>query len=87
MSPRPLLPYPFLPVLAPSGPRAVAAVMLHGVSLLLGRLAQYLVAAPAAAEPEHGLPLLEFHADAGAPEGALYVDGQLVALLPGVNRL
>jgi hypothetical protein len=31
--------------------------------------------------------LLEFHAEAGAPEGALYADGELVALLPGVNRL
>jgi hypothetical protein len=30
---------------------------------------------------------VEFHAEAGALEGALYVDGQLVALLPGVSRL
>ena len=33
------------------------------------------------------LPRLEFHADAGAPEGALYVDGVLVGHLPGVHRL
>ncbi len=32
-------------------------------------------------------PVLEFYAEAGAPEGALYVDGQLVGRLPGVNRL
>ena len=32
-------------------------------------------------------PLLEFHAEAGAPEGALYVDGRLVGWLPGVRRL
>jgi hypothetical protein len=32
-------------------------------------------------------PVLEFHAEAGAPEGALYVDGQLVAQLPGISRL
>ncbi len=30
---------------------------------------------------------LEFYAEAGAPEGALYVDGQLVAQLEGVRRL
>jgi hypothetical protein len=33
------------------------------------------------------LPRLEFHADAGAPEGALYVDGVLFGYLPGVDRL
>jgi hypothetical protein len=31
--------------------------------------------------------VLEFHADAGAPEGALYVDGQLVGHVLGVTRL
>jgi len=30
---------------------------------------------------------LEFYAEAGAPEGALYVDGQLSAQLEGVRRL
>lgn len=30
---------------------------------------------------------LEFYAEAGAPEGALYVDGQLTAQLEGVRRL
>ena len=35
---------------------------------------------------EHTL-VTEFHADAGAPEGALYVNGQLVGRLLGVNRL
>ena len=34
-----------------------------------------------------GTPVLEFYAEAGAPEGALYVDGCLVGHLPGVNRL
>ena len=33
------------------------------------------------------VPLLEFHAEAGAPEGALYVDGHLVGHLAGVTRL
>ncbi len=30
---------------------------------------------------------LEFYAEAGAPEGALYVDGQLTAQLEGIKRL
>ena len=30
---------------------------------------------------------LEFYAEAGAPEGALYLDGELVGYLPGVTRL
>lgn len=32
-------------------------------------------------------PVYEFHAEAGAPEGALYVDGVLVGHLQGVSRL
>lgn len=39
--------------------------------------------------PHHvpmSLPHLEFHADAGAPEGALYVDGEYVGQLD-VRRL
>lgn len=31
--------------------------------------------------------VLEFYAEAGAPEGALYVDGQLVGHVSGVTRL
>jgi hypothetical protein len=31
--------------------------------------------------------VLEFYADAGAPEGALYLDGKLIGYLPGVKRL
>ena len=38
-------------------------------------------------QPPAGDPLFEFHAEAGAPEGALYVDGQRVGVLPGVTRL
>jgi hypothetical protein len=30
---------------------------------------------------------MEFYAEAGAPEGALYIDGELVGMLPGVSRL
>ena len=32
-------------------------------------------------------PVFEFHAEAGAPEGALFVDGQRVGVLEGVRRL
>jgi hypothetical protein len=31
--------------------------------------------------------VLEFHAEAGAPEGALYVDGRFVGHIVGVRRL
>jgi hypothetical protein len=30
---------------------------------------------------------VEFHAEAGAPEGALFVDGVRIGTLPGVTRL
>ena len=39
---------------------------------------------PAGAESD---PRFEFHAEAGAPEGALYMDGRFVGWLPGVSRL
>ena len=32
-------------------------------------------------------PALEFYAEAGAPEGALYADGERIATLQGVTRL
>lgn len=41
---------------------------------------------PAARGPA-GDPRLEFYAEAGAPEGALYLDGQLVGWVGGVRRL
>jgi hypothetical protein len=80
MSPRVYLP------VRPSAVRHVAAAVLHGASVGLERLARQLVVVPAP-KPEAVLPRIEFHAEAGALEGALYVDGQLVAMLPGVNRL
>lgn len=64
--------------------RLLAAMLLHGVSLLLGRLALRLM--PAEHEPA-GEPVLEFYAQSGAPEGALYVDGRLVGHVDGVSRL
>ena len=38
-------------------------------------------------KPRLADPVLEFYGDASAPEGALYVDGQLVGHVLGVNRL
>ncbi len=64
--------------------RLLAAAMLHGVSMLLGQLAFRLL--PAEREPA-GEPVLEFYAQAGAPEGALYLGGELVGRLDGVSRL
>ena len=65
--------------------RLWAAALLRALGAALDRLALRLAAAerPVDAEP----PLLEFHAEAGAPEGALYVNGLLVGHLPGVTRL
>jgi hypothetical protein len=87
MSPQVLVPAlaPAVAV-APAAVRHAAAALLHSASLVLARAAQRLVAAPAAravAAPQH----LEFHAEAGAPEGALYADGVLVGVLEGVKRL
>jgi hypothetical protein len=64
--------------------RHAAALLLRAASRALDDLAARLaLAAPAQA----GEPVVEFHAEAGAPEGALYVNGQLVGHLLGVNRL
>jgi hypothetical protein len=61
------------------------ATALHGASLLLGRWARQLTLG---LRRQHtGEPVLEFYAEAGAPEGALYVDGRLVGHLEGVTRL
>ena len=64
--------------------RHLMAAALRAGSRALDRLA--LRAGPCRS-PEHVEPLLEFYAEAGAPEGALYVDGRLVGILAGVNRL
>ena len=64
--------------------RRLAAALLQRASRLLARLASGLASTPAEPRPE---PRFEFHAEAGAPEGALYVDGRLVGWLSGVRRL
>lgn len=66
--------------------RRLATTVLRGASRMLARMA-HRVAQPTVPT----LPLvpetLEFYADAGAPEGALYFNGQLIGYLPGVKRL
>jgi len=65
----------------------LAARVLGAASRLLGRLEARLDRA-LLRQPTNPLPaVLEFYADAGAPEGALYLDGELVGLLDGVTRL
>jgi len=64
--------------------RRLAAALLQRASGLLARLASGLASVPAEPRSE---PRFEFHAEAGAPEGALYVDGRLVGWLSGVSRL
>lgn len=63
------------------------AAALYAAGHALQRLALRLCSAPSRASTAAQSARLEFHAEAGAPEGALYVDGQLVAYLTGVRRL
>jgi len=75
--------------------RPLSAALLHLVagalraaSELLARLAVRLAAERAVAAPSpHVVEFHAFHREGGAPEGAIYVDGELVGLLPGVKRL
>ena len=63
---------------------AVAAV-LRGVSRMLGRLARRIAASKKIRHTDIGH--LEFYAEAGAPEGAIYADGLLVGYVTGLKRL
>ena len=63
---------------------AVAAV-LRGTSRILSRLARRIAASKKVRHADIGQ--LEFYAEAGAPEGAIYADGVLVGYLTGVTRL
>lgn len=68
------------------GWRDVAGSLLRALGGLLDRAAQRLTAERQAEAPwTH--PMVEFHAEAGAPEGALYVNGRLVGHIEGVTRL
>lgn len=80
----PYLPWPDRHAVWPGG-RRLAARALRRASAMLARLA--LSVAGAASQAPLREPVLEFYAEAGAPEGALYVDGELVGMLLGVSRL
>lgn len=64
--------------------RTLAATLLRAASRTLESLATRLAFQHPAPEAE---PVLEYHGEAGAPEGALYVNGQLVGHVLGVTRL
>jgi hypothetical protein len=64
--------------------RDLAAALLRMASRLLDSLAERLALVERQPAEE---AVLEFHGDAAAPEGALYVNGQLVGHVLGVNRL
>ncbi len=64
--------------------RRAAAAALRAASAMLARLARRLATRTT---PRRTDPRLEFYAEAGAPEGALYLDGELIGWLPGVTRL
>ncbi len=76
----------------PAGPiarservRSAVAWALRAASQALDRMARQIVVAPLAAQAKE--PKIEFHAESGAPEGALYVDGKLVGWIEGIQRL
>lgn len=64
----------------------LAAGTLRGASRMLDAMAGALAPEP---DPNSFAPdaVVEFHGEAGAPEGALYVDGRLIGHVLGVNRL
>jgi hypothetical protein len=67
--------------------RQLLAEVLRAASAALARQARH-VARPLHARQRRRMPepVYEFHAEAGAPEGALYVDGEFVGVLD-VTRL
>ena len=81
----PQLPYLPLPLREVRSGRDLAAAVLRRASAMLARMA--LSVAGAAAQGPAREPVLEFYAEAGAPEGALYIDGELAGTLAGVTRL
>ena len=61
------------------------AIGLRSASAALARLSRRLAQPAGRVGPP--TPQLEFYAEAGAPEGALYLDGKLVGWVSGVQRL
>jgi hypothetical protein len=65
--------------------RHAAAAVLRGASRMLSRLARRVATSKKVRQEDVGH--LEFYAEAGAPEGAVYADGLLVGYITGVKRL
>lgn len=66
--------------------RPLASGLLWRAGLALAHLGRRLrIGGMAHSEPL--MAELEFYAEAGAPEGALYLDGNYIGRLPGVTRL
>ena len=66
----------------------LVAAALHGASQLAASLAARLsVAKDTTAPPAQVVEFHALHREAGAPEGALYVNGEFVGTLTGVTRL
>ena len=65
--------------------RRLASALLRAASRMLTRMARVVAEQHAGRAP---VPrALEFYAEAGAPEGALYADGRLLGRIEGVSRL
>ncbi len=78
------------PSFAPQPPsllQQLSASSLRSASRLLARLARLTRQLARRGHRTRRPQALEFYAAAGAPEGALYLDGELVGHLPGVTRL
>ena len=65
--------------------RRFVASSLRRASAVLARLSRRL--ARPAVQRVQTEPQLEFYAEAGAPEGALYLDGKLVGWVSGITLL
>lgn len=78
----------YSPLAAPRGSlmRRGAALALRSASKTLAQLSRRMRVAQGSRGAQRA-PELEFYAEAGAPEGALYVDGEYVGHVPGVTRL
>ncbi len=83
--PRVHLPSALQPLRAPL--RRELSRVLHDLSQRLGRLPAQLASSHVERAVSCAVASVEFHAEAGAPEGALYIDGVLVGHLSGVSRL
>jgi hypothetical protein len=67
--------------------RRFLAAVLRSASVALARLARSIAALERGRRGAPAEQVLEFYSEAGAPEGALYLDGKLIGYLPGVKRL